>query len=317
MKRLINPAPNGGVPYQNSDFNDILQYSSFNGLKQYYEFLCKDLNISSLILNGFKIVGTGSNSIIIDTTDTFVYMNGEILSSPSSGTVSIQSPFYLYENTPTYEQRQLRNTDTKNVIVDRTWTFSTSDPGGNTTYSLGSTNSKLTFNLSSSYIRGYLNSELKGYLRPEIDGTFFGHTTSDTYDGIQTFNNGPFIAGGVTNDIWAKPYRDVSLTWNRPYISYIGSININDVVNPGFQTKYLINIPNQGTNNYVVNGTWVGSSASNNATVVWSVYDKGTTSFGITTREIDSVTQNLSFDFTIVKNPNNGILDSPSFTISF
>jgi len=303
MKRLINPAPNGGVPYQNSDFNDILQYSSFNGLKQYYEFLCKELNTSSLILNGFKIVGTGSNSFIIDTTNTFVYMNGEILNSSSSGTISISSPFYLSESTPSYESRQLRTNDSADVIVNRTWTFSTSDPGGSTTYSTGSTNSKLTFNLSSSYIRGYLNSELKGYLRPEIDDTFFGHTTSNSYDGTYTYNSGPFIRANYSDKIWTRPYRDVSLTWNKPYISHIGSAYIGD---PDGDEAWVITIPDQGTNQYIVNGCFYSTfSTYQHNDITFNIFNKNSGSFSIYVQEDSADAQSVYFDFSIIKNPNN------------
>ena len=314
MKRLINPAPPGGVPYQNSDFNDILQYSSFNGLKQYYEFLCKELNTSSLILNGFKIVGTGSNSFIIDTTNTFIYMNGEILNSPSSGTISISNPFYLSENAPSYESRQLKINSNADVIVNRTWTFSTSDPGGNTTYSVGSTNSKLTFNLSSSYIRGYLNSEMKGYLRPEIDGTFFGHTTSNTYNGISTYNNGPFIAGLFSSDIWTRPYRDVSLTWNKPYISFMGSVALPSDINTSY--RVFVNIPNQNTTNYIINGCIFALDGDiNNSSTGWSIEAKGATSFGLLIKENAGVTQNLnSFEFTIIKSPDNTIVQCSTYS---
>jgi hypothetical protein len=322
MKRLINPAPNGGVPYQNSDFNDILQYSSFNGLKQYYEFLCKELNISSLILNGFKIVGTGSNSFIVDTTDTFVYMNGEILSSSSSGTVSISNPFYLYENSPVYEPRQLRNNETSNVIVNRTWTFSTSNPSGNTTYSVGSTNSMLTFNLSSSYIRGYLNSELKGYLRPEVNGTFFDHTIPDTYNGIEITNSGPFILGEA-GEIWARPYRDVSVTWKKPYISFMGSVQLpmdiygNMGGNPiTADYRVYVNIPNQNTTNYIINGCIIALDGNpNTATTGWAIEAKGATSFGLLIKESVGISQSLDrFEFVIIKSPDNTIVQCSTYS---
>lgn len=132
MKRLINPAPPGGVPYQNSDFNDILQYQSawLPLSATYLNILESTVGTSSgLILNGINIVGTGSTTVV-KFDNPFIYMNGEALSMSFSGTVSYQTnlDFYLYETPTTNESRILRNGTNEPVITNRSFTFSSTLP---------------------------------------------------------------------------------------------------------------------------------------------------------------------------------------------
>ena len=292
MKRLINnPTPNGGVPYQNSDFNDILQYqSAWLPFSKILDDILRtsdygDQTKRGLILGGINVVGlTDSNTKIrVEFDNPIVYINGEALTGNYSGIVQT-NPIWIYEAPSTYESRVLRNSTSGDVIINRTFTYSTSNPGTYSIY-LG-TYSNLN----------HIHNSLYQYINAKYDSNFFDK-----------------ISFQQANTPSRSPFEQV--TWNKPYISFMGSVPLSqDVVSPTY--RVFVNIPNQQTSSYIVNGCILGADgAQNNASVGWAIEAKGATSFGLLLYESESEMQNLAaFQFTIVRSPDNTITTCSTYS---
>lgn len=92
---------------------------------------------------------------------------------------------------------------------------------------------------------------------------------------------------------------------DRPYskIVYSGTYGVG---NPGTDSLYTITIPEQPNNTYMVIGTMVSLSGNhvNDNDISWVVLGTGktTTQFQLSVREYNAVSQNLRFDYIIIKN---------------
>lgn len=85
-------------------------------------------------------------------------------------------------------------------------------------------------------------------------------------------------------------------------ISHKDSVNFPDIASTDV-TKTVI-IPDQGTTDYFVLGSWVGNDNNyvvNNDVLPPNIYDKQTASFKMGIREINAVAQNIRFEFVIIK----------------
>jgi hypothetical protein len=94
------------------------------------------------------------------------------------------------------------------------------------------------------------------------------------------------------------------------YVAYTGSLNFGDVAHAGVGTTISLNnslfpisIPDQGSTNYIVAGSLVSQSVNpdNDNDVAWVIAGKANDSFQIAIREIAELTQNLRFEFAIIK----------------
>ena len=94
-----------------------------------------------------------------------------------------------------------------------------------------------------------------------------------------------------------------SITGNpSDYISYRGSYNFGDV-NPGDMQR-TVSIPDQGTTDYHVIGSWVGNDSdydNNDDVCPPIIFNKQANSFQFGVREITSHTQNLRLEYVIIK----------------
>jgi hypothetical protein len=86
------------------------------------------------------------------------------------------------------------------------------------------------------------------------------------------------------------------------YISHKDSYNFPDI--SATDITRTIAIPDQGTTDYIVIGSWVGNDNNyviNNDVLPPNIYDKQTNSFKVGVREINAVAQNIRFEYIIIK----------------
>ena len=90
-------------------------------------------------------------------------------------------------------------------------------------------------------------------------------------------------------------------------ISHKGSVHLGDVgASPnaigGNESVWTISIPNQGSSDYVVAGSLVGANVNPDYDndVMYIITSKASNQFKICIREVNSVVQNLTFDFAII-----------------
>jgi hypothetical protein len=92
---------------------------------------------------------------------------------------------------------------------------------------------------------------------------------------------------------------------NKPaVINYLakGSVEIGDVGSPTVGTIKTVSFSDVGTNNYMVLGCMIsnGSNYLSDFNVIWMIREKSNTSFKITLGEVNSIVQNLSFEYMLI-----------------
>lgn len=142
MKRLVSPVADGGLPYLNSDFGDILQNES---LKSYAGHLdaVNDVPLLStapmdrgIWLRAPIIVSSTSTTITLDIRNTLCYMpgitqSGDFLEpNPSyltgSGIITLNTPnslFYIRASAEYVDNRIFKSAQSQPVITKRYWEY--------------------------------------------------------------------------------------------------------------------------------------------------------------------------------------------------
>lgn len=152
MKRLKSPVADGGLPYLNSDFNDILQKEH---LKAYGSFLdgINDWQIDEtgtnaqnrgIIMRGCRIVSSTSNSTTFDFTNSLIYMptlttDGDFYApvdaiNINNYTIGHGGSLYIVLATATDETRIFRDGISKGAITDTRFTITSSQPSLSSTW---------------------------------------------------------------------------------------------------------------------------------------------------------------------------------------
>ena len=85
------------------------------------------------------------------------------------------------------------------------------------------------------------------------------------------------------------------------YITYVGTFNVGDITSSDNQRT--IDIPDQGGSSYMVSGSLrsAGADGYNDNDVFWMVGSLTATNFKLLLREVSTITQNLRFDYAIIK----------------
>lgn len=125
MKRLINPLPTGGVPYENEDFQ-TLQNEGFDALKQ----ICAGLPGAFVLSGCGSVLGTetyygstqavgigylvGNTSIQVVVPAGYCWIDGDI--KYFAGGV-FNTPFYLKSDSASFTKKTLQDGMLKNVYV--------------------------------------------------------------------------------------------------------------------------------------------------------------------------------------------------------
>lgn len=144
MKRLISPANDGGLPYVNSDFNDILQAEH---IKSYAAHLngINDRGFGvggsydrGIVLQGCLASLTGANQTTLNLTDSMVYIPGATGTGDfyeahpsiaiSNYVVGSNLLYIIPDPNPTIETRIFRSGASLGVISKKYFTIVTSSP---------------------------------------------------------------------------------------------------------------------------------------------------------------------------------------------
>jgi hypothetical protein len=142
MKRLLSPSPNGGLPYVNSDFNDILQtehikaYSGhLNSIndRQFGETGTLDRGI---ILLGCTPYNATPTSTTFDFTRSLVYIPGltgagdfyEANSAIANSAYIVNSNLVYITVTNDEERRKFRSGENNQVLIKGYFTVTTTPP---------------------------------------------------------------------------------------------------------------------------------------------------------------------------------------------
>jgi hypothetical protein len=136
MRRLLE-APDGGLPYLNSDLTDILQAQHLKS----YRAMLDSINYGStsstynsgIILSGCDIISTGVSNFVMSFSSSVVYIDGEFYQNDPSYQTNNQTissgTFYLIPGPTASETRVLRDlTTTATVSNTRYFTYSTAPP---------------------------------------------------------------------------------------------------------------------------------------------------------------------------------------------
>lgn len=137
MRRLLQ-APDGGLPYVNSDLTDILQaqhlrsyMAMLDGINYGSTSSTEPLN-SGIILSGCEIVSSNGSTFSMSFSSSVVYIGGEFYQNdPSYQTTNqtINDPFYLVPGPTASETRILRDLTTSATVSNtRYFTYSTTTP---------------------------------------------------------------------------------------------------------------------------------------------------------------------------------------------
>jgi hypothetical protein len=144
MERLIRPAIDGGVPYINQDFFNVLQGSNLQSYKSFLETIndAKFVGNNGIIIKGIKnVTQVGQqNTINFDLTNSMVYIDGDFLEPKQ--TLSQQSDYQIdstkfwivkYDE---YEYREKKVSGFKNeaVLIKSYFDITTEQPPAGVSY---------------------------------------------------------------------------------------------------------------------------------------------------------------------------------------
>jgi hypothetical protein len=143
MERLVKPARDGGVPYLNQDFVNVLQNSNLNSYKSFLETIndAKFIGNSGIIIKGVKNVTPDNQqgTVNFDFTNSMIYLDGDFLEPKSylAGESNYQingTKFYLYK-VDEFENREKKVTGFKEpVLIKSYFDFSFDLPTVNQSY---------------------------------------------------------------------------------------------------------------------------------------------------------------------------------------
>lgn len=145
--------------------------------------------------------------------------------------------------------------------------------------------------------------------------TNFGAYTPGDPDPTVEFNNAPLLWGNTTKTSFAIPLYGTAefvwdgTSWNCTMTNAIGDagtilirhaaiVNIGNVV---YENVVTVTIPDQGSTNYKVLGSLRQNTSYGNVDVSWTTKDHTATGFKVVVDEWATNTQDLKFDFVIVR----------------
>jgi len=138
MRRLLQ-APDGGLPYVNSDLTDILQAQHLRSYRAMLNSMLENDsytgNNSGIILSGCDIISAGGSNFVMSFSSSVVYIDGEFYQNDPSYQTTNQTisnaTFYLKPGATSSETRILRDlTTTATVSNTRYFEHTTSPPTG-------------------------------------------------------------------------------------------------------------------------------------------------------------------------------------------
>jgi hypothetical protein len=141
MKRLLSPSPNGGLPYVNSDFNDILQTEHIKAYAAHLNSINdRPFGIGNLdrgiVLQGCNVTATTPTSTTFNFTDSLVYIPGltgtgdfyEASPSIATSGYTVASNLIYITVTNVSESRAFRSGANQQVLVKGYFTVTTTLP---------------------------------------------------------------------------------------------------------------------------------------------------------------------------------------------
>jgi len=137
MRRLLQ-APDGGLPYVNSDLTDILQAQHLRSYRAMLDGInygstssTEPLN-SGIILSGCEIVSSNGSQFVMSFSNSVVYIDGEFYQNDPSYQSSNQTisngTFYLKPGTTASETRVLRDLTTSATVSNARYFEHTQTP---------------------------------------------------------------------------------------------------------------------------------------------------------------------------------------------
>ena len=138
MKKLVSPAPAGGVPYQNSDFYDILSDQQNLGYSAaFFNYISEaTTGNTGLVIRGANPT-QGAGKLTFDWTNWLVFLNGELMTPETDigGNIIVPDGFtnqnvFIVESTPIQTTRTLRDGTEAVVIEQRVFTLQAGLPAG-------------------------------------------------------------------------------------------------------------------------------------------------------------------------------------------
>lgn len=141
MKRLLSPSPNGGLPYVNSDFNDILQTEHIKAYAAHLNSINdRPFGIGNLdrgiVLQGCSVTATSPSSTTFDFTNSLVYIPGltgtgdfyEASSTIATSGYTVASNLIYITITNGEERRNFRSGANEQVLIKGYFTVTTTLP---------------------------------------------------------------------------------------------------------------------------------------------------------------------------------------------
>jgi len=142
MKRLLSPSPNGGLPYVNSDFNDILQTEHIKAYAGHLNAINdRPFGVGGsldrgIVLQGCSVTATTPTSTTFNFTDSLVYIPGltgtgdfyEASSAIATSGYTVASNLIYITVTNTSESRAFRSGANQQVLVKGYFTVTTTAP---------------------------------------------------------------------------------------------------------------------------------------------------------------------------------------------
>lgn len=182
MKKLVQPS-NGGFPYQNEDFYNILQNEQIASYSAFYKSITNNANSSNtgVILFGCSILSFDGSNYLMDFQNSMVYLDGEFLKADDTinTQLSITGDFYLIPTTPTVTQRTYRDNIAKNATTERRFTWTNAQPA------------------SGQWI-AFSNGGSSRYLK-----TVLRNATTETGTIVQVSNISKFFSNGLGYNEWS------------------------------------------------------------------------------------------------------------------
>jgi hypothetical protein len=167
MERLINPAIDGGLPYINQDFFNVLQNNNLSSYKSFLETIndTKNIGNNGIIVKGVRnVTPIGQTTTLnFDFTNSMIYLNGDFLEPKPTLALEnniqiLGTKFYLvrYE---IYEKREKKVSGfIDDVIIKTYFDFSTDEPSSNESYI------EIEIKNNKNYCSRYLDRILRYYL---------------------------------------------------------------------------------------------------------------------------------------------------------
>jgi hypothetical protein len=142
MERLIKPAIDGGVPYINQDFFNVLQESNLRSYKSFMENIndTNEIGSNGIIVKGVRnVTPVGQTLLIYDFTNSMIYLDGDFLEPKPSiaqedNKQILASKFYLIKYTEDETREKKVSGFTDPVLIKTYFDVSTDLPPSGESY---------------------------------------------------------------------------------------------------------------------------------------------------------------------------------------